>query len=197
MIRSAPLIALVLLPFCLCAQQISSVSTRWSDSFVEWDIFALTQDTIPENEEEETPQEAPIGELKLRWLNVRDDWSEWDFELGDQSGTIRMKWKDDPTQWELRSYEGAIVSMRAAWSNDLTQWRITDNNVTLLLRSRWTNQLDEWLVEDSRHGTFHMHTFQQMDPRDWAIDDRLGAGISPSMRLAMIFIVLFQSTPKQ
>ena len=197
MARIIPFLALFLLPLCLGAQRISSVSTRWSDSFVEWEVFALTRDSLPAEEDEEMPDEERVGELKLRWLNMREDWSEWDFEIGDQRGTIRMKWKDDPTQWELRSYEGAIISMRAAWTNDPTQWRITDNDVSLLLRSRWTNQMDEWLVEDSQHGAFYMYTFQEMDPRDWAVDDRLGERISPSVRLAMIFIVLFHSTPKQ
>ncbi len=198
MLRGAALsCSLLLLPLLLAGQRVSSVSTRWSDSFVEWEIFAPAPDTTRENDSQEAPDEERIGEFKLRWLNVRDDWSEWDYEIGDQRGTIRMKWKDDPTQWELRAYDGAIVSMRAAWANDPAQWRITDNDVALSLRSRWTNQLDEWMVEDNQHGTFYMYTFQEMDPRDWAIDDRLSERISPAMRLAMIFIVIFHSTPKQ
>jgi hypothetical protein len=198
MFRGAALsLSLLLLPLLLAGQRVSSVSTRWSDSFVEWEIFAPVPDTMRDDDLEEAPDEERIGEFKLRWLNVRDDWSEWDYEIGDQRGTIRMKWKDDPTQWELRAYDGAIVSMRAAWANDPTQWRITDNDVALSLRSRWTNQLDEWMVEDNQHGTFYMYTFQEMDPRDWAIDDRLSERISPAMRLAMIFIVIFHSTPKQ
>lgn len=181
------------------AQQLSSVSTRWSDSFVEWDIFAYETDstgTVLLDEDTEEPLEYKAGGLQLRWLNLRDDWSEWDYELGDERGTIKMKWKDDPTQWELRSYDGNIVTMRASWANDPTEWRITNNAFSLTLRSRWTNQLDEWSVQDANRGNIKLYTFRRQDPRDWAIEDQLVDEVSNSMRLAIIFIVLFHSTPR-
>ena len=145
-------------------QTLSSVSTRWSDSFVEWEIYATmptdTTDTDDPDADSETPQEELYGEFKLRWLNVRNDFSEWDYELGSERGAIRQKWKDDPTQWELRSYTGNIVTIRTMWANDLTEWRVTDNSVTLNLKSRWKNQLDEWLVDDATRGSLHaLHGF--------------------------------------
>lgn len=184
------------------AQTITSVSTRWSDSFVEWEIYAvMPQDTTEtdaggEEEDSEPPQEELYGEFKLRWLNVRDDFSEWDFELGDLRGTIRQKWKEDPTQWELRSYDGNVITMRAMWSNDLTEWRVTDNSITLNLKSKWKNQFDEWLVDDLNRGQFYLYTFTERDPRDWAIVDTLDPEISQSMKLAMIFLTVFFSSPK-
>lgn len=237
---------LFLLPALLPAQTLTTVSTKWNDSFVEWEIFALVpQDTSaaqqpkkkeskkqkkagengltkPKQEPDQKPapvpaepmssdsdstaqappepppppQEELYGEFKLRWLNVREDWTEWDFDLGGERGTIRAKWKDDPTQWELRTYTGAIVTMRTAWPNDNTQWRVTDNTVTLLLKSRWTNQLDEWLVQDATHGKFYLYTLNRQDPRDWAIEDGLDATVSDAMKLAMVFLTVFQSTPR-
>jgi glucan-binding YG repeat protein len=243
---------LILLPAWLPAQTLTTVSTKWNDSFVEWEIFALLpKDTssateqpkkkmgkkqkkagkngltkpkkeagpaeeppkpqpvsaprdssaaAPDEENPEppaAPQEELYGEFKLRWLNVREDWTEWDFELGGERGTIRAKWKDDPSQWELRTYTGAIVTMRTAWPNDNTQWRVTDNSVTLLLKSRWTNQLDEWLVQDATRGKFYLYTLNRQDPRDWAIEDGLDATVSDAMKLAMVFLTVFQSTPRQ
>ena len=170
------------------AQAIATVSSRWSDSFVEWDIFSET-----ENEDEEG---TAIGELKLRWLNFKDDFSEWTFELGGQRGTIRQKWKNDPTQWELRTYNGDIITMKAPWSNDLSEWRVTDNSLSLTLKSRWTNQLDEWLVDDNNRGQFYLYTLYTGDPRDWAVEDNLTEEISEPMKMALIFLVLFHSTPK-
>ncbi|MCB0526132.1 MAG: hypothetical protein R2778_11770 [Saprospiraceae bacterium] len=170
------------------AQILSTISSRWSDSFVEWDIFSAA--------ELEGEDEPYYGELKLRWLNIRDDFSEWTFELEDRPGTIRQKWKTDPTQWELRTYEGDVVTMKTAWSNDLSEWRITDNNIALTLKSRWTNQLDEWLVEDPNRGRFYMYTLYTGDPRDWAIEDNLSSDVSEAMKMAMVFLVTFLSTPK-
>lgn len=184
----------------LAAQTLSSISTRWSDSFVEWELYAVVpQDTAradPEEDSEE-PDETLYGELKLRWLNVSDDFSEWDYEIGDERGTIRQKWKDDPSQWELRSYGGTVVSMRTAWSNDFNEWRVTDNSITLNLRSRWTNQFDEWLVDDPTRGQFYMYTMLERDPRDWAIEDSLDDSVSESMKMALIFLTVFNGSPKR
>lgn len=182
-------------------QTLSSVSTRWSDSFVEWEIYATmptdTTDTDDPDADSETPEEELYGEFKLRWLNVRNDFSEWEYELGGERGSIRQKWKDDPTQWELRSYTGNIVTIRTMWANDLTEWRVTDNSVTLNLKSRWKNQLDEWLVDDATRGRFYLYTFVQNDPRDWAIEDGLDESVSETMKLALIFLVVFVTSPKE
>ena len=196
--RIALLIASCWLAEAVQAQTLSSVSTRWSDSFVEWEIYAvMPQDTAATDpEDSESPEEELYGEFKLRWLNVRDDFSEWDYQLGDERGTIRQKWKDDPSQWELRSYDGNVVTMRAMWSNDLTEWRVTDNSVTLNLKSIWKNQFDEWLVDDATRGKFYLYTLAERDPRDWAIEDSLDATVTPSMKMALVFLTVFCGSPK-
>lgn len=175
----------------------SGVSSRWSDSFVEWDLYAFNPDTAAaQTKEEAAPDEIVVGELKLRWLNVRDDWSEWDFIYEETRGTIRQKWKGDPNQWELRTYAGDIVTMRTAWPGDLKEWRVTDNSMALTLRSRWTNQLDEWLVDDHTRGRFYLYTYYQRDPRDWVIEDNLTEDVSPAMKMAFIFLTVFHGSPK-
>lgn len=192
-----------ILLFCLTgfaplrAQTLSGISSRWSDSFVEWELFVAVPDSVTaEEEDSEGLDEELYGDLKLRWLNLRDDWREWDFTLGELRGTIRMKWKDDPTQWELRTYEGDIITMRTAWSNDFSEWRVTDNAFALTLQSRWSGQLDEWLVQDSARGSFYLYTLQEGDPRDWAIEDNLDASVSPAMKMALIFLTVFHSSPR-
>ena len=172
----------------------TTVSCRWQDSFVEWELYSgLRQADLEEGEEAE---EELYGELKLRWLNVRDDWSEWDYELGGQRGTIRQKWKDDPQQWELRSYTGTVITMRTTWNGDFKEWRVSDNSISLNIKSKWTNQLDEWLVRDDTYGNFYLYTLRTRDPRDWAIEDHLDPAISEEMKLAMVFLVIFNSSPK-
>lgn len=176
------------------APVITTVSSRWQNSFVEWDIFSSIR---PEElEEGEEADEEYYGEMKLRWLNVRDDFSEWDYELGGQRGIIRQKWKDDPQQWELRSYTGVVITMRTTWNNDFKEWRVSDNAISLNFRSKWTNQLDEWELRDSKYGNFYLYTLRTRDPRDWAVDDRLSPDISEEMKLALIFVAIFHSTPK-
>lgn len=186
---------------CLPAQTLTTVSTKWSDSYVEWELYALvppdSSQTQVDDDSLATPEEELFGEFKLRWLNVRDDWSEWDFDLGGERGTIKAKWKDDPTQWELRTYTGSVVTMRTAWANDRTEWRITDNSVTITLKSRWTNQYDEWIAQDPNRGKLYLYTVRRQDTRDWAIQDDFDNTVSLPMKLAMIFITVFQSSPRE
>ncbi|HNE29092.1 MAG: hypothetical protein U0U46_11220 [Saprospiraceae bacterium] len=179
-------------------QHLSGVSSRWSDSFVEWEIYAVSADTSAAEEDEESdyPDEETVGELKLRWLNLRDDWTDWDFQYGELRGTIRQKWKDDLNQWELRTYNGDVITMRTAWANDFKEWRVTDNSMSLNLRSRWTNQLDEWLVDDPNRGRFYLYTLRERDPRDWAIEDNLDESVTPAMKMALIFLTVFNGSPK-
>ena len=190
----------LLFPLSLSAQQLSRISTVWGDSFVEWELYAFTKDSAAIEEavayDEPIPEE-PVGELKLRWLNVRDDFSEWDYEYMGYRGTIQQKWKDDPTFWELRDFDGTIVSMRVSWKNDLTEWRVTDNTITLNFRSRWKNQLNEWQVEDREHGNYYIWALNGMDPRDWGIDDQFYEEVPGPMRLALVFLAVYHSTPKQ
>ncbi len=193
------------------AQTLSTISSRWSDSFVEWELYAIfpiekdttaVQDSLEmaeiekENEEYE-PEEELYGTLQLRWLNVKDDFSEWDFELGDLRGTIKQRWKNDPEQWELRTYDGEVVTMRTAWPRDLSEWRVTNNSTTLNFKSRWTNQLDEWIADDKNFGTFYLHTLRMRDPRDWTIQDKFSSEIPETMKLAMIFLAVFHASPRQ
>jgi hypothetical protein len=178
----------------LHAQTISTVSTRWNDSFVEWDIYA--SEGQDETDSAEPPEEVLYGELKLRWLNVRDDFSEWTYELNGERGTIKQKWKNDPTQWELRTYTGDVVTMRASWSNDFSEWRLTNNSFSLTLGSRWKNRLDEWLTDDPNRGKFYIYTLREQDPRDWAVEDNLSEEVNEPMKMALIFLAIYHSTPK-
>ena len=184
---------------------LSTLSSRWSDSFVEWDLYCLApKDSLAsdstfiddQKEDKEEFEEEICGKMVLRWLH-REDFTEWDWEWGEETGSIRQKWRDDPTQWEVRSYEGDIVTMRVIWPNDPTRWTITDNEHSFTLQSKYTSQVDEWLVNDRNYGRFYTYTLREGDPRDWAIEDDMSEEISTSMRMAFLFIATFVSTPKQ
>jgi hypothetical protein len=172
--------------FCLVslagnAQYLTGCAARYSDSFVEWYFYT-------EVEDEE-------GELKIRWLQ-QNDWSEWDYRLNDLFGSIKLKWRDNPNEWELRG-NNRIVTAKTIWNDDLREWRITDNTVTLTLKTRWGNQLDEWELRDKNHGAFRIYTTWERDPRDWTIVDELGEKVSFEMKMMMLFIAVYHSSPKQ
>ena len=201
-IRSLLFVSFLLLPLFVgaqSAQRFSTLSSRWADSFVEWELYAvpIPDSTQAAEQDAEPPEETLSGEIKLRWLNMREDWTEWEYEYLGERGSIRRKWKDDPSDWELRAYNGAIVSMKTAWVNDFSEWRVTDNSISFVFGSRWKNQFDEWQAKDNNHGAFYLYTLKERDPRDWAIDDQTSAEVSNELKLAMIFLALFYGAPKQ
>ena len=159
------------------AQVLTGISAKWSDSFREWVIYT----------------EDDEGELRMRWL-MDDDWTEWEYRIGEESGTIKLKWPGDPNQWSLRS-GSQVVSMRTRWNNDPREWRIeADKN--FIIKSRYGNIRDEWQIEDDRYGNFEMITSWEGDPRDWAITDELDESVSIHTKMALVFTVIFNSVPK-
>lgn len=167
------------------AQYLVGLSSYYDDSFVEWRFYA----------DDESSDEAE-GTLKLTWQLRKDDWTEWEYRIGDTYGTIKMKWRDNPEEWELRG-NNSIVSARTVWPGQFDEWRITDNTTTLTLKSKWTNQWDYWLLRSSNNGKFEMYTHYERDPRDWEIVDELDDQVSFEMKLMLMFVTMFNSTPKR
>ncbi len=176
---------LLLLALQIQAQYLTGISSYYDDSFIEWRFYA-------ENEAGDEDE----GTLKITWQLREDDWTEWDYRIDEAFGTIKMKWKDNPEEWELRG-NNSIISARTVWPGQFEEWRITDNTTTLTLKSKWTNQSDEWLLRNSNNGDFLMYTSYERDPRDWVIEDGLDDKVSFEMKMLMMFLVMFNSTPKQ
>ena len=211
MLKNAILTLFFTLPLCMQAQNISSIRTRSMDTFVEWDLFQFAEEEEPdstivltEEELEEAAQEEETNDVKeefagfmrLRWVH-KEDWKDWEYEFGSERGSIRQKWDNDPTQWELRNYNGDIVTMRQLWPNDQSQWTVTDNEHSFTFRSKWANMGDEWITSGSdQYGSFYLYTLFEGDPRDWAIDDKLIEEISPGIRMAFVFLATFVTSPK-
>lgn len=169
-------------PVFLFAQVLAGIGTEWSDSFREWNIY-----TLEENEP---------GELRLRW-STGNDWTEWNYTLGEHFGSVRIKWRNNPNEWEIRG-DNVIVTARTLWNNDPREWRISGpGSRQFTLKCRYGNQTDEWQISDDRYGIFQMYTNWEGDPRDWVIVDELFEEVTLAEKMAMAFIVLYHSTPKE
>ncbi|MEL7219687.1 MAG: hypothetical protein AAGJ93_00130 [Bacteroidota bacterium] len=174
-------VCLPLLSFSLQAQQLTGIATQWNDSFAEWIIY--------------TDIEGEEGELRLRW-NTRNDWTQWEYRIGEYTGQIRTKWPNRIDEWETRG-ENLIVDARAVWRNDPREWRINSpEGHQYKWRSRYGNTFDEWVVDTERYGFFEMYTAFEGDPREWIIVDELEASLPEKMMLIFITIIN-NSMPKQ
>ncbi len=181
---------LFLLNSQLFGQPLTEVHTRWSDSFAEWRLFTTPEPTTDDPD----PQPEEICSLKTRWPDL-DRWNEWDLDCDGGRATIRQKWNDDPEFWELRM-SGELVTIKTRWRGDLSEWKISDDHNQIYLKTRY-NSPEEWLAQDRDLGRFYMYTLYRGDLRDWAIDDQLADDISPAMRLAAVFTVLYNSAPNR
>lgn len=177
---------LVLFFFCSAvlsvqSQTVGYMATRYNDSFMEWDVL--------------DQEESVLGELVLRWQD-QGDWTVWDYDVDGHTGYIKQKYRDDPTYWEVRG-EGMVVTVKTNWKNDFSEWRITDDDITLTLFSRNSNNAEEWAVREEHYGRFYMYTSYEGDPRDWKIESTLSEEVPLPMQMALIFMVLYNSTPKE
>lgn len=161
------------------AQVLTGISSKWSDSFGEWTIYT-------DNQELE-------GELKLRWLTT-NDWTEWEYRIGEETGTIRMKWKDNPNEWELRG-GNEVVTMRTVLNGNFREWHIIGNK-NLTWKSRYGNTFDEWEKSDAHFGTFDLATAWEGNPGDWMIEDELDEEVTLPTKMALVFLSVFFSSPK-
>ena len=63
--------------------------------------------------------------------------------------------------------------------------------------SRYRNILEEWSMETASAGSFVLYTTWEGDLREWTIVDETRDNVTPAMRVAMVFIALYSSCPKQ
>lgn len=162
------------------AQRITRLETKWLDSFREWSI--------------ETDSAGIKGSLSATWA-LSDDWTAWQYELGEFSGAIKLKFTPDPNLWEFRS-GNEVLTARTMWSNDLSEWRFSDGERIIQFKLKRDVPEFVWYSEGDRHGFIDIYTEYEQDPTAWLVEDKLHDDISLLYRMAMIFIAIYHSSPK-
>ncbi|MDX1683640.1 MAG: hypothetical protein R3275_00305 [Saprospiraceae bacterium] len=160
---------------------LSVIATKWGDSFVEWEIFA------------DVEEEDNAGTLDMRWIG-QNDWTAWDFRIGDRVGEITTQWREKFDEWQLHS-EGKTVMMRTRWPRDYSEWRISDGENTYILSVVNPGIPEEWELKYHDDKTFQVYTEFEGDLRSWLIYQS-GEKLEPSTQMAMIFAVLISTVPK-
>jgi len=156
--------------------------TKYADAFTEWEILTLDEEVE--------------GELKMRWA-FRNDITEWDFNIEDSYGTVKLIFPNGRQKWEIR-VGNEVATLHQKWSGDLREWRVTDNEITVNFKTKYGNQPWEWEIKESdRYGKFKVYTQYEGDPRDWIIQDELDPDqVSLAMRMGMVFVAMVSVIPK-
>jgi len=171
---------IALFPYCGAGQDIIGVGTRYVDSFREWNIATEDDDVT--------------GEMSMRWI-FRDDWTEWDVQVGDLHATIEQKWKDDPNLWEIRC-DGVVVNAKTTWPGEFHRWKLTDGKHHFNWGTKYFNQRDEWFTDNKKADYFQTYMYWEGDPREWVVVDELPDDVSTAMKIAMIFLAVHFSAPR-
>lgn len=158
---------------------LTALSLTQDDDYTEWDFYS--------------EGEHAVGYLRLRWRHL-NDWTEWDYRIGEITGQIKQRTKGDPNIWELRS-QNTVLTLKTVYSGDFNQWRITDDSKTLTFSTEYANVYDGWKTS-SKAGEFEVYTQWEMDPRDWIIYDRLKPEYHQPFKVAMVFLASYYSSPK-
>lgn len=157
---------------------IESINAAEDNDIIEWDVYTHETD----------------GTLELTWALQRD-FTDWTFEIGDVSGTIRQQWLNDDTQYELRTDEGHYIKMRVKWPNDYSEWIIESDSIPAFTWiAKQFNDGNHWEADRTGDlGTFEMYTEVEDDPRDWIIKDEIYQELFAE-KVACMFIAIIRAT---
>ena len=169
----------------LCkAQSVDStsvISTKWADSFIEWEFYSSLDD------------EFPCGELVMRW-SQNNDWTQWDYRMGEVIGEIRTEWNDRMDEWQLTS-EGEMVTMKTRWPGDFSEWRVNDADGEFIFSVENASRPEEWQLKYKKNMTFQVYTEFEQDLRSWLIYQD-GEILRPATQMAMVFVAILSTVPK-
>ncbi len=159
----------------------SEVHTVWDDRFDEWEIIGFEED------------DEFVIQLNLIWP-LQNNWNEWRIQGGDIEGSIKTKWRGDPSQWEIRAGNELVIIVQQ-YRGDVNRWEVRNGDQRYLLSTVWNNDANNWHTPRNKTA-WSMKTEFRDDPRDWIIEDYMIDSVPKITRLALIFIALWQSIPK-
>lgn len=160
---------------------LSVMAAKWSDSFVEWEFYSDVED------------DEVAGTLEMRW-KMNNDWTSWDFRLGERIGDVSAQWPDRYEEWQLNS-EGQKVTMKTRWPGDFSEWRITDSDKSYILSVQNGSRPEEWQVKYEDDLTFQIYTEFEGDIRSWLVYQS-GRKLPDATQIAMAFCVMVTVSPK-
>lgn len=182
--RIVSIIYLLFVALAGYGQYLVGLHAVWDDSFREWSVVATADDST-----------FIEGDLDITWA-LENDFTAYDFRLGELSGDFNVVFPNNTSNWQLR-IGNELVSVRQTWPSDPREWKISLGDKQFSIRARYTDAYDEWQLTNDRYGEFYMYSEVIGDPRDWIIEDFMNDDVPLSMRLAAVFAVMQVISPKQ
>ena len=160
----------------LAAQDIHFMRSYYADDFRDWIFFDA--------------DDQEIGSLRARF-QLKEDYSQWDFRLGEFSGFILQRWNGRANEWEIRS-GNTFITVTATWPGQFDSWRITSKDqVYYLIRDRDPQDFT-WQLSLDQKTICRIYNLYFRDPRDWEIE-KFAEKIDPALEMTALFLVGFYS----
>ncbi len=141
---------------------------------------------------ETSSEELEQGEIEATWAHL-NDYSQWDYIVGDYDGTIWQKWPNRDDMWELKA-DGNTTTISNRWPNDNSELIINYNNeIKVIWRASSFNDGNSWHIYRSQYGEFEFYTEFEDDPRDWLIYDNTIDELPFDIKMACCFIALYRT----
>lgn len=156
----------------LAAQKIIGLSTKYDTRFDQWIIVTDSTDFT--------------GTIEATWASL-DDYTEWQYTLGDQSGIIRLRHKENPNVWEVMG-GGEIIQARTVFPGELDHWQMQSGRIRVDVET-YRRDPEQWLAKYKNEEIF-FYTYEERDLRDWVVENK--AAFSIPMQLGLIFIPILQ-----
>ena len=137
----------------LWAQNFYYATSRYDDRLTEWMIY----DTLDQE----------MATLEYAGL-PSDAFRSWNFRLQDRPGSVKLRWRENPNEWDLRR-DQHLLSIKPVWPGQLEEWLISDGNNFFHLKLRKEYEGLRWeLVNTSNDLLAYVINDYSYDPRDWS-----------------------------
>lgn len=138
----------------IAAQPIHFFETAYEDDPRDWILY----DTA----------ENYSGMLRARW-GFDGDWSQWDLRIGESSGSIQQRWREQPHQWECRLMD-TLVSFQPVWQDQTDAWRLEGPDGTLHYRREQDSEGIRWTLMQGPEPWLVVYNTYYDDYSAWTIE---------------------------
>lgn len=156
--------------------------STWDDRLDQWEVVIEDLDGADQ-----------IIRMEQIWP-LNNNWEEWRIDGQAIRGTIKTKWRGDFTRWEMR-IGNQLFEINQKWRNDPNEWEVRSGDKRYKIETDYRNDANVWIAR-MQEGVFALFTSYRGDPRDWVVEDYVQESLTDEEKLAMVFISLFQSIPK-
>lgn len=163
----------------LPGQTIVGLSTVEDHHFGKWEIITNAPDLT--------------GVVEGTWVAM-NDWSEWQYALGDHTGWIKLRNKNDPNLWEVIGND-EIIHIRTIFPNEFNRWEVNNGRRSIDVETIRSGDVEQWEA-GRRNNTLFFYTYVEGDRRDWIIENNI-PDLSVAMQLAITFIPILHVVPRQ